>query len=600
MTTRAPLRRAAAPALLLFVLAPGPVRTQEAWQQDVSYRIEAVLDEGEGRLEGRARLAYRNASPDTLRRLLFHQNLNAFRPGSVWARAAEGGRFGGFGALEEPDYAYQRLSLVRVDGRETTPVYPGAPDSTVVAVPLAEPLPPGGALTVELAWTARPSTRCRRQCRRGRHWDFAHWYPRIAVYDQGGWQARALHPAGEFYGEFGGYDVTLELAGDQVVGATGVPVEGDPGWRPSLWSPVRRIDPNGDRYGPPPPADSLGLLVPEAPEGRRRVRFLARDVHHFAFSVDPEYRYEGGRHDSVAVHVLYLPGDLDWSAGAAVNRTLRALGWLEGIFGEYPYPQLTNLHRLEGGATEFPMVIMNGGPGQSLILHETAHQFAHAVLGNNEWREGWLDEGMASFLSGWFSEEVGGVEHPWAGTIVALGRNPDVWRFPMDTAAHELPDFAAYETLAYTKGQVVLFMLRELVGADTMREILRTYYRENRFRHVDGRDLQAAAEEVSGEELGWFFDQWVRRPARLDYVLEEVGVEHTGDGRFRTTVVVRRRGGAWMPVTLQVGPVRRVLDSRERLQEVTVVTDHRPEAVVLDPELVLLETEKGNNGRRIP
>lgn len=585
--------------LALLVLTPAGLPAQGGWQQGVSYRIEARLDEDAGHLEGRARMEYRNASPDTLRRLFLHQSLNAFRPGSVWAGAGEEERHGDFGALEEPDYAYQRLSSVRVDGVDVAPVYPRAPDSTLVEIPLADPLAPEGEIRVEMAWTARPSTLCRRQCRRGRHWDFAHWYPRIAVYDPGGWQARALHPAGEFYGEYGAYDVTLDLPEDQVVGATGVPVEGDPGWRPGPWSPVPEPLTRREWYGPPPAAGPPGLLPSEPEAHRRRVRFVARDVHHFAFSVDPEFRYEGGRSGEVAIHVLYRPGDLDWDAGVVVSRTIRALEWLQGIFGPYPYPQLTNLHRLEGGATEFPMVVMNGGPGQSLILHETAHQFAHAALGNNEWREGWLDEGMASFLSGWFSEEVGGVDHPWARTILRLGRDPATWSFPMDAVAHELPDYSTYSTLAYTKGQVVLFMLRELVGREAMRNILALYFQRHRFRHVTGRDLQAAAEEVSGRELGWFFDQWVYEPAELDYSVESVGVEPTADGRFRTTVVVRRRGGAWMPVTLRVGSARRTLESRDRRQEVTVVTDERPEVVILDPDLVLLETEKGNNGRRV-
>lgn len=589
-------------AALAVGALPGPTTSTHApapWQQRVAYRIEAVLDEDAGRLEGRARLRYHNASPDTLRRLFFQENLNAFRPGSAWAAAGEERRFGDFGALEEPDYAFQRLSSVRIDDRVLTPSYPEAPDSTVVRIELPEPLPPGGDLTVDLAWTARPATLCRRQCRRGRHWDFAHWYPRIAVYDEGGWQVRALRPSGEFYGEFGAYDVTLDLAEDQVVGASGVPVQGDPGWHPSPWSAVQEIDFRSDVYGPAGPAEPLGLLSAAAGPHRRRVRFLAEDVHHFAFSVDPEFMYEGGRAGDVAVHVLYLPGDLDWSAGAVVNRTVRAVEWLKDTFGGYPYPQLTNLHRLEDGATEFPMVIMDGDPEQGTILHETAHQFAHAALGNNEWREAWLDEGMASFLSGWFAEEVGDQPYPFARPVLEMSRERAAWRFPMDTVTHDFPDFDTYQTVAYTKGRVVLLMLRELVGEDTMRGILRAYYRENLYRHVTDRDLQAAAEEVSGRELGWFFDQWARRPAELDYALGRVSVAATTDGRFRTTVEVHRRGGAWMPVTLQVGPVRRVLDSRDRTQEVTVTTDERPDLVVLDPDLVLLETDKGNNGRRL-
>jgi hypothetical protein len=122
----------------------------------------------------------------------------------------------------------------------------------VVRLALPRPLAPGDSVRVEFAWEARPSTIPRRQARRGRSYDFAQWYPKVAVYDRGGWQPHALVPAGEFYGEFGDFDVTLVLADDQVVGATGVPVEGDPGWaRVSRTGAPRRPPGPTARSGPP-------------------------------------------------------------------------------------------------------------------------------------------------------------------------------------------------------------------------------------------------------------------------------------------------------------------------------------------------------------
>jgi hypothetical protein len=131
-------------------------------------------------------------------------------------------------------------------------VYPGAPDSTVTAIPLPTPLRTGRSVTVVMDWDARLSTLPRRQGRRGRHYDFAQWYPRIAVYERGGWATQPLLPQGEFYGEFGEYDVTLDLAADQVVGATGVVVEGNPGWTP---------DASERSAYAARPAEPLGLLT---------------------------------------------------------------------------------------------------------------------------------------------------------------------------------------------------------------------------------------------------------------------------------------------------------------------------------------------------
>src|SRR5690606_25745256 len=125
-------------------------------------------------------------------------------------------------------------------------------------------------------------------------------------------------PQGEFYGEFASYDVTLELAADQVIGATGVPVEGDPGWEGAAVEGTGEILFRRDPY-PPRAAESLGLLADTPPAGRKRVRWRAEDVHHFAWSANPAFIFEqgtvprtDGSSDSIAVRILYLPGDTAW------------------------------------------------------------------------------------------------------------------------------------------------------------------------------------------------------------------------------------------------------------------------------------------------
>src|SRR5919199_3924674 len=272
---------------LLLALQQGSFTTPPSgdtvgyWQQRIAYRIVATLDETAQRLHARGELTYVNNSPDTLRDMYVHQYLNAFRPGSKWSAADRRERRVRFQNLREPDYGYERFTApIVVGGTPVRVEYPGAPDSTVARFALPRPLPPRDSVVVRFAWDARPSTVPRRQGRRGRHWDFAQWYPKVAVYDRGGWQANALRPAGEFYGEFGTYDVTLTVPADQVMGATGVPVAGDPGWAGALkWGEVH---PQRDAYGPLP---GMLVMAGEADTAARprmkTVRFVARDVHHF-------------------------------------------------------------------------------------------------------------------------------------------------------------------------------------------------------------------------------------------------------------------------------------------------------------------------------
>jgi len=592
-------------AALAALLSPGAARAQTAgyFQQGVNYRIEARLDEPADVLHGRARLRYTNHGPRALDSIYVHQHLNAFRPNSAWARREAQFNELRFQNLGPGDHAYERFTAVRVNGRTVRPVYPISPDSTVVAIPLGARLAPGASVTVDMDWDARLATIPRRQGRAGRHYDWAQWYPRIAVYDRGGWEAHPLLPQGEFYGEYATYDVTLDVPADQVIGATGVAVEGDPGYTVTDFE---------KRFYRPSAAVPLGLLTGAPAAGRKRVRFHAENVHHFAWSADPRYRAEGvtrvvmsDANPSVrglpSIHVLFLPEDTSWSGGKASHATYDALTWLQGKLSPYPYPQLTNLHRLEGGGTEFPMMVMNGSAGPGLIMHESAHQWVHGILGNNEWKEGWLDEGFASFLTNWWYEErapaaqndSGGV---WRGTMQALERGEAAG--PTQPIGLRSEDFAnpqVYGMMTYTKPSAVLRMLREYLGTPVFERVVREYARRYQFRHVTGEDLRLVAQEVSGQQLGWFWDQWIRRSDRLDYSIASAATRQGADGRWTTTVQVRRAGEAWMPVELRVGDVTRRLDSRQRDQTVTVVTASRPTEAMLDPRWILIDYDRANN-----
>ncbi|MGH7592097.1 MAG: hypothetical protein ACREL2_11740, partial [Gemmatimonadales bacterium] len=135
--------------LILALAAQAPdTATSLPWQQHVAYDITARLDEPRGVLGGTETVVYENHSPDTLTTISFHLYLNAFRPGSRWSDAdsTEGRRR--FNELKDPDFGFNHVSGVTVDGRSVAPLYPFAPDSTIVRYVLPRPLPPGEHLTV--------------------------------------------------------------------------------------------------------------------------------------------------------------------------------------------------------------------------------------------------------------------------------------------------------------------------------------------------------------------------------------------------------------------------------------------------------------------
>lgn len=571
----------------------------------VEYTIEASLDESTDVLTGRARLKYVNRSGAGLDTLWFHQHLNAFRPNSAWARRELEYDVTRFQKLGPEDHAFERFTRVEAGDVTLTPVYPGAPDSTVVGLPLPTSLANGDSVIVTLDWQARLSVVPRRQGRLGRHYDFAQWYPRIAVHEKVGWKTQPLMPQGEFYGEFATYDVTLEVQADQVLGSTGVPVQGEPGWAEAAVPGSDPVEYQRDYYAAPGDTN-LGLLTGEPAAGRKRVRWRAEDVHHFAWSTNPRFLYEQGAvrrtdeaGEEIIIRVLYLPEDTAWANGVALRRTQEALAWLQDLWGPYLWPQLTNLHRIESGGTEFPMMMMNGSASAGLIVHEGGHQYLHGMLANNEWKEGWLDEGFQSFIDDWWAEEQGDSE-VWERSMDALRRLEAAGRSqPIATPSAEFSDPTVYSMMTYTKPAVVLRMLRELVGHEVMREILREYYRRHALSHVTEADLRAVVRDVSGRDYGWFFDQWVHRDATLDYSVAEARTERLADGRWRTRAVIRRDGEAWMPVIVEVAGEQRELTGPGREQVVEFVTRERPREVLVDPDRVLLDMQPGNNRREL-
>ncbi|MEP6492386.1 MAG: M1 family metallopeptidase [bacterium] len=598
------------------------------WQQRVSYTIVATLDEAKANLHARGTLVYVNNSPDTLREIFVHQYLNAFRPDSKWSAVDDHENRVRFQNLRDPDFGYERFtSPPVVNGTPVFVDYPGSPDSTVAHFKLAAGLAPHDSIRVTFEWDARPSTVPRRQGRSGRTYDFAQWFPKVAVYDRGGWEPNALVPAGELYGEYGTYDVTMVVRDDQVLASSGVPVSGDPGWA--------RVSRNGapylgsNAYQTVPPAPPVTV-----PDGYRAVRFFAENVHHFAWSASPDYRYEGGVYvrsaparahfqtwDTVGVHVLFKPGDdTTWAGGRAVDRTIYALQWLESIWGPYAYPQLSNVHRIDPGGTEFPMMIMDGSASQGLILHEAGHVFTYGILGNNEWRSGWMDEGLTSYQTDWAQkltpqELVGHAPVPprlpeghRANAVVIppadsaylaqvrlelLGRAQ-----PIGTSGAEFSEFGIYNDMIYDRAELMYGHLRDVMGDTAFRAFMHDYYNRWALKHVDERAMRMSGERTYGHGLTWFFDQWVRGTGLMDYSLGSVNIRTDG-ARFETTARVTRRGELRhpMPVGVQTasgwtfGRADPLVDD----QTVSIVTTERPTLVELDPNHLTWDWDRRNN-----
>jgi len=233
-------------------------------------------------------------------------------------------------------------------------------------------------------------------------------------------------------------------------------------------------------------------------------------------------------------------------------------------------------------------------------VHEVGHNYVMGILANNEWKQGWLDEGFTSFQTNWFLERHGqDPQSVWGRDLESIRRMERAGMTePIAYRSAAFRDFNVYNAMTYTKPSLVYRMLRELLGEETFRKGLRLYYERNKLRHVREEDFRSAMEEASARDLRWFFQQWIHTTATLDYSVGEVGTRQVGEG-WETRVQVKRAGDAWSPVTLLVGDQRQLVEGREATQVITVRTRTRPAEVILDPDNALIDLDPANNRKAV-
>ena len=404
--------------------------------------------------------------------------------------------------------------------------------------------------------------------------------------------------------------VDLDVPADQVIGATGVPVCGDPGWERANRNPkLRRSSTSATIYGAStPPSDAVRR---GEGSGRKKIRWYAEKVHHFAMSLNPDYRYEGGHFGNVAVHVLYQPGDEKelgrrrrrWSAPQA------ALAWLDQLYGPFGWPQITQRAPDRGRRHRVP----HDDP-RRLGRSGTHRARARPQLYDGTPRQQRVARGMAGRGLHQLSDDVvlGG-----DGPAGRLRQRPrPTCSSSTSTDSRSRPslvgeayrDFTSYNIAIYSRGELFFHQLRYIVGDETMHRILRTFYERWKFHHVDEAAFRAVAEEVSGQDLSALFAQWLHGTDLYDYAVGRVKtrrIPSTKEGTpgWVTRVEVKRKAPGRIPVEVAViGQGDTALARTEGLADrewVEIETRTRPREVLVDPRVRTHDWNMLNNRKQL-
>jgi hypothetical protein len=525
--------------------APGP----RYWQQRADHRITASLDTATHVVRGTETIRYRNNSPETLRFVWLTAEQNLYRPGSKGSfQNPSDSRWGARDFAGGMEFSY-----VRTGGATVQPYV----DDTMMRLDLPRPLAPGQTVELELGWSFPvPEHGSDRMGRRGQLYQIAQWFPRMAVFDDvSGWNTEPYLGQGEFYREFGDYDVSITVPAGFVVAATGVLQ--NPG--EVLTAPQRERLARAARTEEQVSvitAEEAGAAGPRA--GTRTWRFRAENVQDFAWAASPRFRWDSEAWEGVRCHAFYEPEATSWTTAA--DMTCFSIREFSTRWFRYPYPQATSVAGPVGGM-EYPMFVLVGSDDDvegvfSTIAHEHGHEWFPLVVASNERRYAWMDEGFNTFI-----------DH-WTGAL----------RYPGDTVQYTKPQVrAAYEALrdrggdpvvntpadriprtslgvgAYYKPALMLHLLRDVVvGPQAFDAAFREYVRRWAYKHPTPADFFRTMHDVTGEDLSWFWRGWLYTDQPLDQAITGVTSTAEEDSTFTATVSLASLTPVVMPLRLRL------------------------------------------------
>ena len=529
----------------------------------VAYAIDAKLDPKKHTIDATETLEYLNLTGQPQQTFPFHLYMNAFQPQSTFMTEVHrsGTRGNGPGSAWDPLHKGAiDVSHLEADGADLTDkmqfIHPdddNAQDKTVFQVTLPKPVPPGA--TVKFSFTFHellPEV----VERTGYKHDFdmvGQWFPKVGVWWKNAWNCHQFHATTEFFADFGTFDVKITLPKNEVVGAGGDLV---------------------DRH--------------DNPDGSMTLHYWSQDVHDFSWAASPSFTrvedsWTGSSGQPVKIVVLMSPGNMP-SAPRYVKALKGTLTMFDKWYGPYPYDRITLIDPPHGGSDaggmEYPTLITGDTswnmPKQILLPeivteHEFGHQYWYGMVATNEFEEAWLDEGINSYTEVKVMDALYGknsfMNFPFAQlsedgaerTMYLSSPDSD----PISRLGWKFYSSNSYGAITYGKSATMLLTLEKVIGEDTLREALHTYFMRYRFTHPTGTDFIKTVEEVSGRDLKWYFDQAVYGTQVMDYSVanahsdplkwwEPAAGSNRKDEVYRTYVSVKREGDFVFPVDVVV------------------------------------------------
>ncbi|HEY3370874.1 MAG TPA: M1 family metallopeptidase [Prolixibacteraceae bacterium] len=517
-------------------------QSQEYFQQKVNYKIQVRLDDKRHELNAFERLEYINKSPDSLGFLYFHLWPNAYSDNHTDLARQLAHSHGKEKLFDDPELngSIDSLDFKVNDLQVQWKLLPGQPD--ICQLILNQPLQPGDTLQITTPFRVKlPKGVTSRLGHIGESYQISQWYPKPAVYDQGGWHQMPYLDQGEFYSEFGDFDVSIILPSNYTVGATGnLQNEQETERLTKLAADHTWISHLG----------KVDSSFPASSDQMKTLRYTQSQVHDFAWFADKRFHVIKGS--------VQLPGSgrtittwamfTDLEANLWVNANTyenRAISYFSQLVGEYPYDNYTAVQSAlnAGVGMEYPGITVIGLADNAysldeVITHEIAHTWFYSALGSNERRYPYLDESITSAYTARYMNDHYPGKKLWEVYMKKIKQarffhvqNMPVKRIeeiewlipgrsnleqPLNLAA---PDYTEmnYGIMLYNKAATGFEYLKGYLGDSIFDASMQAYYQRWKFRHPQPNDLQSAFESHTEKDLKWFFNDFITTTKRLDY-----------------------------------------------------------------------------------
>ncbi len=545
---------------ILFLLTPLLAAAQSPTPESplpLQYEIWVRLDPAHKMLYGREIIRWTNTSRDTVPDIWFHLYWNAFKnERSALMEEARiedpSGEFHGDTDVKDGDWGWIDIGKIRLkDGSDLAPtmtfITPDLPrhadDQTVMRVALPKPLAPGETAELEIGFQARIPRTVRRSGYYHNGYFIGQWFPKPGVYQEGeGWNCHQYHLDSEFFADFADFRVHITVPREYVVGASG-----------------KGISSRSDKAA-----------------GTTTYTFAQERIHDFAWTADPDYMrierdFIAAREVSEAKYrevagALRLPLEAirlpDVKMILLINpehrgqverhfKALRAAIKYYGLwYGPYPYETVTMVDPPFGsgsGGMEYPTLFTAGtqvlpspqtNDPEMVIVHEFGHGYWYGLAASNEFEEAWLDEGINTYATGKvLAKAYGQGSFPMILAGIPLTRYSGSFKYsdleldrlagvhaamldPVTTISWRFSSSLSYAMNVYMRAATNLRTLENFIGKEAMLRVMRAFHTRFRFRHPTTRDFIATANEASGRNLNWFFDELFFAAKEWDYAVE--------------------------------------------------------------------------------